>query len=326
MKDTQELELISVIMPCYNAGEHLCKAIDCVLSQTYQHVELIIIDDGSTDNSREILDRYHSKVVALSQTNQGPYPARNLGLRHAKGEFIAFLDADDWWDNTFLEKMHAALVSSNAALSYCGWQNIASINASNDPYIPPEYDKEDLVKHFIKGCPWPIHAALVRKGIVDRVGGFSERYFTSMDYDFWLRASVVTKNIVRVPESLAYYRWHNKGQISSTVWRQAINSWNVRRDFIANNPDLVQHISPKDLKILTNGYLLKKAYTCYWNRDLVSAQRLFRKVLLTGGWKLNDLKYLLPSLLTEKVYRLVVGGIDKARNLDTDASQQTGNK
>ena len=75
--------------------------------------------------------------------------------------------------------------------------------------------------HFVRTCPWPIHAALVKRNIVERLGGFSERRFASMDYDFWLRALAETQNIKRVPEVLAFYRWHNLGQISAVKWRQA---------------------------------------------------------------------------------------------------------
>ncbi len=92
--------LISVIMPCYNAEAFLEETIAGVFQQTYPNIELIIVDDGSTDRSPRLLNEAQKKYPALTiltQVNSGPFPARNLALQHAKGDFIAFLDADDYW-------------------------------------------------------------------------------------------------------------------------------------------------------------------------------------------------------------------------------------
>ncbi|MEY3789032.1 MAG: hypothetical protein RLZ75_3240 [Pseudomonadota bacterium] len=103
MLDKQKLDnqygLISIIMPCFNAEHYLYETIKCVLSQTYANLELLIVDDGSTDSSRSILSELSKsdhRLVVFHQQNSGPYPARNLALQHAKGDFIAFLDADDY--------------------------------------------------------------------------------------------------------------------------------------------------------------------------------------------------------------------------------------
>src|SRR5258706_3665809 len=111
-----ENPLISVVMPCYNAASYLTEAVASALRQTYGNLELILVDDGSTDASPGIADnlarQYSGRVTLLRTLRLGPYPARNLGLQSARGEFIAFLDADDWWEPTALEKLHAALVAA----------------------------------------------------------------------------------------------------------------------------------------------------------------------------------------------------------------------
>src|SRR5690349_14376422 len=116
--------LISVVMPCYNCAPYLAEAAGSALRQSYGDVELILIDDGSADESSNIeadLARQHGNRLSLLHARRvGPYPARNLGLKSARGELIAFLDADDWWEPTALEKMHAAMVHANADLAYCG--------------------------------------------------------------------------------------------------------------------------------------------------------------------------------------------------------------
>ena len=161
---TTENPLISVVMPCYNAERYLGEAILSVLLQSYRNVELVVVDDGSTDTSPDITaklaEQYAGRLTLLRANRAGPYPARNLGLKRAKGEFIAFLDADDWWEPTALARLHDALVGANADLAYCGWQNVGE-GVQSAPYVPPEYEKGDPVEAFIRACPWPIHAALV---------------------------------------------------------------------------------------------------------------------------------------------------------------------
>jgi len=309
--------LISVIMPCFNAVRFVEKAISSVLQQTYPHTEIVVVDDGSNDASPHIvagLAKTHPGQVRLEhQDHMGPYPARNLGLRHAKGDYVAFLDADDWWRDDCLEKLLAAMQDSKADLAYCGWQNVGEQAHNPEPYVPPAYEEQDPVAAFLKGCPWPIHAALVRRSVLDAVQGFSERCFSSMDYDIWLRILAHTRNIVRVPEVLAYYRWHGSGQISATKWKQVMDAVQVRHDFVTQYPDMVNHLSSETLNELVDGQLLKEAYRAYWRRDLVNAQRLFRAALARHAWHLKDLKYILPALLPSKLFQGLVGLSDESQ-------------
>jgi glycosyltransferase involved in cell wall biosynthesis len=309
--------LISVIMPCYNAAAFIEQAIKGVLQQSYTNVELIVIDDGSSDESITITERLASrhpqKITILHQDHKGPYPARNLGLGTAQGEFIAFLDADDWWREDCLKKLHNAISSYNADLSYCGWQNIGKPDSGCEPYIPPKYEDQDIAEAFLHSCPWPIHAALVRHDVIDAIDGFSERRFSAMDYDFWLRIFGHTKKMVQVPQVMAFYRWHDKGQISANKSRQVIDAFAVRKDFVSNHSPLVAHLPRQRLWALTHEPLLKEAYTAFWKRDLLTAQRLFRYAFTHGIWKKTDLKYILPSLLPGPIYRFTINTISQIR-------------
>jgi len=148
--------LISVIMPSYNAEAYLADTVTCVFEQSYPNIELIVVDDGSTDKCPEILSELDQKYPALTvfyQKNKGPYPARNFALQHAKGDFIAFMDADDYWASDCLEKLYNRLIESNADLSYCGWQNIVENGEDGPPYIPPAYEQGDVLAVFYLGVP-----------------------------------------------------------------------------------------------------------------------------------------------------------------------------
>lgn len=303
-------DLISVIMPCFNARTFVEQAVRSALDQDYGNVELIVVDDGSTDGSRAILDglasKYPGRMTVLHQRNRGPYPARNYGLEHARGPLVAFLDADDYWSADCLSKLQHALQATGAELAYCGWQNVGKTAPGKEPYVPPRYESEDAAALFLRGSPWPIHAALSRLRLLQQVGGFSTRRFTAMDYDLWLRILAVTRSIVRVPEVLAFYRWHDQGQISSLKWRQVLDAWQVRRDFVEANPELVVHLRGNVLRKLVDGPLLQAAYQSHWRRDFVSAQPLFRAALRRGYFTARDLKYALPSFLPGNLYRAIM--------------------
>ena len=301
---------ISVVMPCYNAAPFVVEAVECVMGQSHGNVELIIVDDGSTDGSKAILqalaESHPQRIVLLHQDRRGPYPARNLGLKHAKGDLVSFLDADDYLSQDCLEKLAGALERQAADLAYCGWQNFGEGAPGSQPYVPPDYATMDTAAEFLRSCPWPIHAALVRREAVEAIGGFSERCFSSMDYDFWLRLYAHTQRIVRVPEVMAFYRWHGGGQISKTRWKQVLDALQVRRDFIAQHPERVSHLSQAKLSELSDGYLMREAYRSYWKRELEDAQKLFRAALREGSWKTSDLRYLIPAMLPESVFRRLV--------------------
>jgi len=302
--------LVSVIMACFNAASYVEEAISSVLGQTYSNIELIVVDDGSQDASPSIVkhlaETHPGRVRLKHLKHSGPYPARNLGLSHARGDYVAFLDADDWWREDCLEKLLTTLQAAEADLSYCGWQNVGEHMLSPEPYIPPAYEKEDPATAFLKSCPWPIHAALIRRSVLDAVEGFSERLFSSMDYDLWLRILAHTSNIVRVPEVLAYYRWHDKGQISATKWKQVLDAIQVRHDFVTQHPDMVKHLSSDSLYKLIDGQLLNEAYKTYWSRDLVNAQKLFRAAFTRRAWHAKDLKYVVPALLPSRLFQGIV--------------------
>ena len=308
MKDEHRTmpHLISVIMPCFNAAPFLEEAVHSVMGQTYPNVELLIIDDGSTDTSLAIAERlqleHHERIRLFRQANRGPYVARNLGLEHARGEFVAFLDADDWWTPDCLEKLHAALESNNATLAYCGWQNVGATDRSNAPYVPPDYEAGDKAAQFLRAAaPWPIHAALTRTDAVRAIGGFDTDWRSCMDYDLWLRIGVPNP-IVLVPEAMAFYRHKVGGQITSKQWIQAENSWLVKKKFITTHREQIAHLGADRLRELTDGAYLQRGFQAYWRRDLTTAWHVFRQALRNGGWKPAELKYLLPALLPHGLY------------------------
>jgi glycosyltransferase involved in cell wall biosynthesis len=314
---TPAAPLVSVIMPCFNAAAYIEEAVGSVMAQTHPAIELIVVDDGSRDASPAIVEhlaRQHpGRIRFVSQTNAGPYPARNHGLRLARGDYVAFLDADDWWEHEFIARMWSALAQDDdAALAYCGWRNHGAHLRSNDPFVPQDYEvQEKLELLMMGGSPWPIHAALTRRGIIDSVGGFRMDLDTSADFDLWMRIASRHKVIV-VPEVLAHYRFHGGGQISSRPWLQAINGWRFKKRLLTELTD-IDDVTRKRLLDIANQALMRRGYEYYWKRQLTSARHIFRFALKAGLARQGDLKHVLPSILPERIYCNLVKSFDRVQ-------------
>jgi len=296
---------ISVVMPCFNAEIYIAEAIESVLGQTYRDVELIVVEDGSRDSTPHIVKKYGSRILALTGEGKGPYPARNRGIAAASGEFLAFLDADDYWDARCLQELHEALMQKEADLAYCGWQNVGSYPGGREPYVPHDYMAGDPVLEFLQSCPWPIHAALTRRAVIDGIGGFSERRHSAMDYDLWLRVLGATRRMVRVPKVLAFYRWHEHGQISSNKWPQVLDAREARAAFAARQPHLIAATGAQ-VRSLVNEPVCVEARNALWRNDLCSAQKLFRASLLLGAVHWKDAKYIVASLFPSAIFQRLV--------------------
>jgi glycosyltransferase involved in cell wall biosynthesis len=283
-----------------------------VLGQTFQDIELIVINDGSTDSSDEILGRFSDqRLKILVQENRGVSAARNRGLDAATGEYIAFLDTDDTWDQRCLENLYKALKASfDAAVSYCGWQNIGLPGEQGKPYIPPDYEVEGKFECLLKSCPWPIHAALTRRDAIQKAGCFDECLTNAEDYKLWLRIAS-SHRIVRMPEVLAFYYFHDGTQASKNRARAACDHWKVQNGFLDEQPTITKQLGRRLIRQLTHGYLLTRGYECYWDRDLKAARKIFRIIMKTGYGAPKDWKYMLPALLPLSVHRFLIDLMEK---------------
>ena len=201
---------VSVIMPAFNSAAYIDAAIHSVLHQTVSDVELLVIDDGSADETTAIVARHGEKeprIRLLRQPNAGPGAARNAGFHEARGEFFAFLDSDDEWAPTFVERQLAILgarpdvdvVFGNAW--YRGGPRCGQPARRVDPdertlLLSDILANDDL--HFIM--------ALFRRSVVDKVGGFNPMFVTNEEYEMWLRAGVAGFKFARNSEPLGWYR------------------------------------------------------------------------------------------------------------------------
>lgn len=294
-------------MPCYNAARYVAQAIESVLNQSYQDVELVVVDDGSTDASVSIIERYLStQVVLIRQHNQGASVARNNGIQASRGNYLAFLDADDFWHPQFIVRMLEALEGSDAILAYCGWQIVDADETPRPAFIPPEYENERKVVSLLSNASlWPIHGMLTYRQAVIDAGSFDASLPACEDYDLWLRLTM-TNAIVRVPVSLAYYRWHKPLQETDKRAVDAEYIRKIKRDYLASHPEIRTRLTDRDIHDCIEGGFIRRGRQCLMRGEYKSAQRIFRTVWREKTYHLRDLPYVMPALLPESLFRHLV--------------------
>lgn len=198
---------VSVIIPSYNATRFVKTTIDSVLAQTFQDFEIVVVDDGSTDNTKEVLQDYGDKIRYLYKENGGVSKARNYGIENAVGKYIAFLDADDVWMPEKLEKQ-VELLEANEEIGLCyaatqkvdeelNYLSSISANAYKD------YTESLLLNlNIVAGS---CSSAMVRRDIISQTDGFDSKFSTYADWEMWLRLSLLTK-FAPINEELVKYR------------------------------------------------------------------------------------------------------------------------
>src|SRR4051812_47543003 len=192
------IPLVSVIIPTYNRSMIVAEAIDSVLSQTYTNIELLVIDDGSTDDTMQVLRRYGDKVRVITQDNAGPAAARNRGIAAAQGELIAFLDSDDIWSRTKVERQVSLLLLAGTSVPCCltnirmQW-NDREITSFDNSWLCPSIEEgiwlnvaDVLATRFVLFN----QAVMIRRQVLDRVGFFDANLRLLEDSDLSLRLSL----------------------------------------------------------------------------------------------------------------------------------------
>jgi glycosyltransferase involved in cell wall biosynthesis len=232
---------VSVVMPTYNCASYIVRSVQSAIDQTYQDWEIIIIDDGSTDNTRQVLAPYLDLIQYIYQDNQGVAIARNRGCELAKGEFLAFLDADDFFLPEKLEKQ-VACFDANPTLNLVqtGWLMVGKKDEGIYGVQPwksaPKLDLETLIlyKSVLSS------AIMLRREWWKRLGGFDPRFSTSEDLDFVLRLALKGCKSVWLQEVLTCYRQHDKNMMSSGS--HIIKNIEIVMEQFFAKLDLPQHI------------------------------------------------------------------------------------
>ena len=191
----------SIVVAVHNKENYITKTIESVLNQSFANFELILVNDGSSDKSGEICDQYKLKdarIRVFHQKNGGVSSARNSGISLAKNEHIAFLDADDYWDVSFLEEMNILIdtypVNSIYGAKFARVKNGIALDEENYFSEKENYYNFNLINNFFQKSRFPLHTSsvVIKRAVIDLVGGFDERIYVFEDYDLFLRIAIIS--------------------------------------------------------------------------------------------------------------------------------------
>lgn len=313
---------VSVIIPCYNEEFYISRCLDTVINQTLKEIEVIIVDDGSVDNTPIICDRYYNvypnKIKVIHQTNQGQGMARNAGIEIAKGRYIGFVDADDWIDSTMFEKMYADAIQYDTEITFC---DIKKIDVEKNKEI---YEKSmnyssgliDIGLYLCKG----LNNAYSMNRIYKRE--LWDRYrYKKMIYEDLELLLVMQSNCIRmsyVPEFLCTYYKH-KGSTTTSFkniqlldmihsYRNAVYNCNHKyRNEVSYNvaSRLLRYLDTPGLQYYKSDFIdeIHELYPFFENNPLIIQDNNIQKIL----------KFKEVQTLPNNIY---IGNINTGRNMD----------
>jgi len=208
----------SVIIPTYNRKHFLEKCVRSVLSQTYPHFELIIIDDGSDDGTKELISSFKDdRIFYRYQNNQGVSRSRNRAICMAKSDFLAFLDSDDWWDTKKLEKSLENIRKYNEIKIFHTEEIWYSKGKLLHQKIKHKKPTGEFYKNALPLCCISISTAVVHKSVFEDIGMFDETFEACEDYDFWLRTANKYE-VQLIKEPLTFKDGGRPDQLSFKTW------------------------------------------------------------------------------------------------------------
>lgn len=281
---------VSVIIPTYQLAHLVSQTIESVLAQTYTDYEIIVVNDGSTDNTKEVLATFGDKITVIHQENKGVAAARNVGIMAAQGRYIALLDHDDLWLPNKLEKQVAYLESHrNIGLVYSDMQSFNEKGV--EPYTfaqkVPLHPFENIWTMFVRNPIPTCSIVVVRRECLDNVGGFDSTMVPCDDYDMWLR--IVEKwPVYFLNESLTRYR-RSVYQQTSNEERMLVGTMRVKEKAFHRNTELQKLPLMVLDESFYNGYL-RIAYfyiQCYQGekaRPFLERYRQTRGVNINSEW------------------------------------------
>ena len=219
---------ISVIVPVYNVEKYLKKCLDTIISQTFSDIEIICVNDGATDNSRKILEEYKNKdsrIVIVDKKNGGLSSARNAGMKVAKGEFISFIDSDDWIDETMLEKLYNSMTTLKTDITICAVHQFDESKQEIDDsceyftlgYFDESFDNKVFsykdTKSFLTNVCVMAWNKLYRKSFLDECKAEFPDGLIFEDGPFFFSIFFKTQRVSIVRDFLYYYRINRSGSI-----------------------------------------------------------------------------------------------------------------
>ena len=289
---------VGVVVTCYNYGRFLAGCIESILAQTYHDFEVVIVDDGSTDDTPAVAEQWRDdpRIHYVRQVNQGQAAAKNRGIRECHTEFIAFLDADDRWEPTKLAKQVALFANPQVGVVYSLSRRIDEDGASLPDPVRSSYfnaRRGNILRHLIYDNFVRFSATVVRRVCLEETGGFKEYLPMAIDWDLWLRIAAQKWQFDYVPEALFQYRIGHGDQMSRKLRVRHRCSDQIMREFRRDYPTA---ISKRDLR-RAQSYTLRLRGGYYERHNRLQALWLYAKSAFTNPWQKAAYRGIILTLL-----------------------------
>ena len=297
------MPMVTVIIPTYNSARFIGEALESVFAQTYADFDVIIVDDGSTDDTRQAIEPYRDRLTYIEQENGGPANARNRAIREASGKYIAFLDADDLWEpeklasqvNAFENNPNLGMVITENSLFDGRGTFRQKVGKKN--YLM----KGDIVRNIFLESGVVTPTVMVRKDVLEAVGPFEECLRIAEDDNLWIRIAA-NYGVELVDKSLVRVRDHRDRTMRMTPNVSDYVGENVRLLTTKYGEAVRRRIEPAvPYKLFLMQF--KLGYRRFENQDYAGARRAFLRAVKHRMWNPKAYLYLLASCLPASVIR-----------------------
>ncbi|MBU1863052.1 MAG: glycosyltransferase, partial [Candidatus Omnitrophica bacterium] len=289
----------------FNAEKYISETLDSVFSQTFKNFEVIVVDDGSTDNTGEVVKLYNREVKYIYKKNGGSATARNVGIKAARGEYVAFLDADDLWIENKLEEQLKVL-ENNTDLVWT-YTNVVMFGEENKnilyrPRTARKFLNGDILQHLLLEDFIPSPTPILKRSVFDEIGYFDETLMRSEDWDLWIR--IAEKHPVYYTKyPLAMYRSHpfNKSSISD-LQVTLKNRVRIIENAVKRAPERLLNLKAKALANVFFGigkFMLKRG-------DHSGARGMFFEAMCKNIWDAKFFGYWTGTFFSRKFLKQII--------------------
>lgn len=285
-------ELVSIIIPVYNAENNIEKCLNSVLSQSYTNIEIILINDGSTDKSLEICNKYagiDSRIVVINKENTGVSDSRNTGLKVAKGDWISFVDSDDWIDKNMIKKMQSKVVSTNFNVCICNYYNV--VQGKNIMNILNVENNQSFIDEVL-GCSGGFLCnKLYKRDLIDKQK-FDDGICMCEDLLFNLKLANNNKVNYCIIEDPLYYYYKNENGVLR--WKKDYTKLNVLTHIIEYYDKNKRNEKADEYRLrYVSDYLIAKKYNPNEGNEYSSRYyKYMKQIILKNLCTKDKIKYI----------------------------------
>jgi len=206
---SKKYEKVSIVIPCWNGENFIGEAIQSCFDQEYPNIEIIVINDGSTDGSLKAVDRFGDKILVKTTENGGACRARNVGLAMARGKYVMFLDSDDYLEGKLISSLVEGMAASDAKMGFCPWVKVRDGDELMSTVMHDHLNWSEMASAWLLGHYVPPCAVMWRRSILDRIGGWDESLEKNQDGDIAIRALLTKPSLFFSSVGRGVYRQHD---------------------------------------------------------------------------------------------------------------------